>query len=118
AEDNDVNQLVATRILEKLGFEPHGVPNGREAVRAMENSDFDLVLMDVHMPDMDGLWATRQIRRLHPPRGAVPIIAMTASAMRGDREKCLESGMDDYISKPINRNELRRTLLRWLSKTR
>jgi two-component system sensor histidine kinase/response regulator len=103
AEDNIVNRKLALRLLEKFGYRAHAVANGQEAVRALEMANYDLVLMDVQMPEMDGLEAT-QIIRNHSSRVKnhdVPIIAMTAHAMQGDRERCLEAGMTDYTSKPI-----------------
>ncbi len=104
AEDNTTNQQVAFGILEKLGLRADAVANGSEAVHALETLPYDLVLMDVQMPEMDGLEATRRIR---DPESSVldhrvPIIAMTARAMQGDRESCLESGMNDYVSKPVS----------------
>jgi len=107
AEDNTVNQKVAARMLEKQGYKVVVARNGREAVAAAKNNHFDLVLMDVQMPEMDGFEATVAIRGTE--KGAarhVPIIAMTAHAMTGDRERCLEAGMDDYLCKPINRDQL------------
>jgi two-component system, sensor histidine kinase and response regulator len=101
AEDNEVNQLVAVGMLNSLGYASEVVPNGAEAVAAMERGGFDLVLMDVRMPVMDGLEATRRIRLLGGPAGGVPIIAVTANAMRGDEEACLNAGMNDYLAKPI-----------------
>jgi two-component system, sensor histidine kinase and response regulator len=101
AEDNEVNQLVAVGMLNSLGYASEVVPNGAEAVAAMEHGGFDLVLMDVRMPVMDGLEATRRIRMLGGPAGGVPIIAVTANAMRGDEEACLNAGMNDYLAKPI-----------------
>ena len=107
AEDNQVNQLVATRILEKLGHQVTAVSNGREAVSAVRSAKFDLVAMDVQMPEMDGLEATAAIRSWERTTGThIPIIAMTAHAMKGDRERCLDSGMDGYTSKPIRLKEL------------
>jgi two-component system sensor histidine kinase/response regulator len=107
AEDNVVNQKLARRLLEKQG---HGVAiagNGREAVEAIQKDAFDLVLMDVQMPEMDGFVATRTIRQSEAGTGRhLPIIAMTAHAMKGDEERCLEAGMDGYVSKPINATQL------------
>ena len=101
AEDGVVNQRVAVLMLESRGHEVTVVNNGKEAVDAFGTGAFDLILMDVQMPEMDGLEATRKIRALESGGAGVPIIAMTAHAMRGDRERCLEAGMSDYLSKPI-----------------
>jgi len=107
AEDNRVNQLVATRILEKLGHQVTVVGNGREALAAVKADKFDLIAMDVQMPEMDGLDATIAIRALEKTTGThIPIVAMTAHAMKGDRERCLAAGMDGYTSKPIRVREL------------
>jgi PAS domain S-box-containing protein len=111
AEDHQVNQLVATRILEKLGHEVTVVSSGREAVFAVQSGKFDLVAMDVQMPEMDGLEATAAIRNWERAPGThIPIVAMTAHAMKGDRERCLEAGMDGYTSKPIRVKELEQVI--------
>ncbi len=108
AEDNLVNRKFAKRLLEKMGFKVDAVKSGVEAVEVLENIEFDLILMDVQMPDMDGFEATQVIRNPNSKvtNHKIPIIALTAHAMSGDREKCLEAGMDDYISKPINLEKL------------
>jgi two-component system sensor histidine kinase/response regulator len=107
AEDNLVNQKLTVRLLEKQGHTIVVAANGREAVEAVQRQPFDLVLMDVQMPEMDGFEATAAIRQLERGTGRhLPILAMTAYAMKGDRERCLASGMDDYISKPIQPREL------------
>jgi CheY-like chemotaxis protein len=116
AEDNPVNQEVACALLEDDGLSVTVANDGREAVRAvLEGSeDFDAVLMDVQMPEMDGLAATREIRR-HRGAGDLPILAMTAHAMAHEREKCLQAGMNDHIGKPVDPDQLRATLHKWLS---
>jgi CheY-like chemotaxis protein len=111
AEDNPTNQEVAQAILEGAGVAVTIANNGEEAVQAFQSSSFDAVLMDIQMPKMNGYEATRLIRE--QPRGAsIPIIAMTAHAMKGDEEKCLEAGMDGYVSKPVNQDRLFQTLWR------
>jgi CheY-like chemotaxis protein len=107
-EDNIVNQKLAMRLLEKMGYRSDAVSNGQEAVRALEMVPYDVVLMDVQMPEMDGYEATRVIRdpQSKVRNHEVPIIAMTANAMKGDRERCIEAGMDDYIAKPIEPQKL------------
>jgi len=111
AEDNPVNQLVARRVLERLGHRVTVVNNGREALSAVQTGKFDLIAMDVQMPEMDGLDATMAIRAWESATGAhIPIIAMTAHAMRGDRERCLAAGMDAYTSKPIRVRELEQAI--------
>ena len=117
AEDNPVNQRVAQRILNKAGIEPTIVENGQLALEAVKATAFDLVLMDMQMPEMDGLEATRLIRQLDEDRNQVPIIAMTANAMQGDREQCLKAGMDDYLSKPVNARELLDKVAQYVKKT-
>ncbi len=106
AEDNLVNQVVAERILSSFGCSLVTVANGREAVAAVEHEPFDLILMDIQMPEMDGMEATRRIRSLPDERALLPIVAMTAHAMKGDRERFLAAGMDHYISKPFHKDEL------------
>ncbi len=101
ADDNSVNQLLVTTLLGKMGHRTDSVGNGAEAVAAMRQIPYDVVLMDVHMPEMDGLGATRAIRRLQGPAANVPIVALTADAMAGDRETFLAAGMNDYVAKPI-----------------
>ena len=106
-EDNPVNQLLAVRLVEKQGHSVVAVSSGRRAVETLESGHFDLVLMDVQMPEMDGIEATNVIRQKEQQRGAhIPIIAMTAHAMQGDRERCLQAGMDAYVAKPINTKDL------------
>ncbi|MHB8773217.1 MAG: response regulator [Syntrophales bacterium] len=116
AEDNITNQQVALGILKNLGLRADAVADGAEAIKALEAIPYDLVMMDVQMPVMDGLEATRQIRNPHSAvrNHAVPIIAITAHAMQGDREKYLQAGMNDYIAKPVNPQALAVTLERWL----
>jgi PAS domain S-box-containing protein len=119
AEDNPINTALAVSLLEMAGLEVTAVQNGQEAVQRFMSETYDCILMDVQMPDMDGYEAVRQIRRLEEERGGhIPIIAMTACAMDGDREKCLAAGMDDYLSKPIDRIILFNLISRYLSASR
>jgi signal transduction histidine kinase/DNA-binding response OmpR family regulator/HPt (histidine-containing phosphotransfer) domain-containing protein len=114
-EDNPVNQQVASRMLANMGHHVDLATNGAEAVEAVRTRRYDAVLMDCQMPVMDGYDATRAIRALDSTAARVPIIAMTASAMIGDAERCLDAGMDDYLPKPVHRSELTRILSRWLA---
>ena len=118
AEDNVVNQEVALGILRKLGLRADAVSDGAEAVEALRTLPYDLVLMDLQMPEMDGFEATRIIRdpRSDVRRHDIPIVAMTANAMRGDREQCLNAGMNDYVSKPVSPHALVEALKTWLPK--
>ena len=113
AEDNRINQLVARELMEAVGLTVTIAENGRQAVEKLATDDFDLVLMDIQMPQLDGYQATRLIRQQEKLR-ELPIIAMTAHAMAGDRDQCLAAGMDDHISKPIEPDVFYRTLLQWL----
>ena len=113
AEDNTVNQLVASEMLKRLGCRVDVVGNGEEAVEAVRRLPYDLVFLDCHMPDLDGFDACRQIRG-QPLDRHLPIIAMTASALQGDREKCLSAGMDDYLPKPVRLGDLQAAVDKWL----
>ncbi|MEO0802297.1 MAG: PAS domain S-box protein [Cyanobacteria bacterium J06642_2] len=113
AEDNAINQKVALRLLDRLGYGADVVANGLEALAALQRRSYDLILMDVQMPQMDGLEATRQIVCERDMALQPRIVAMTANAMQGDRERCLAAGMDDYISKPVRLEELQAALARW-----
>ena len=113
AEDNSVNQTLAVRLLEKIGYRVDVVENGLDAVDRVRRRRYDLVLMDCQMPEMDGYQATAEIRRLEADQRHTNIIAVTANAMLGDREKCLKAGMDDYLSKPIQLAQLKSVLDRW-----
>ncbi len=113
AEDNAVNAKIAINLLRKLGCSVDLASNGAEAVRALEQQSYDLVFMDCMMPELDGYAATARIRALTTPMKDVPIVALTANVMAGDRERCLTTGMNDYLSKPIQRAELKRALGRW-----
>jgi two-component system sensor histidine kinase/response regulator len=114
AEDNPVNQQLARAMLLRLGYQADVVGNGREAVESMMTVPYDLVLMDCQMPVMDGFEATRAIREREGTTRHTRIVAVTANAMEGDRERCLDVGMDDYLSKPFRAGDLQRVLDRWL----
>jgi CheY-like chemotaxis protein len=113
AEDNPVNQRLSVRLLEKLGCRTDVAGNGQEAVEMTGRSEYDLILMDCRMPEMDGFTATREIRARESGGSHVPIVAMTAHAVVGAREECLGAGMDDYITKPVSPQELERVLQKW-----
>ena len=115
AEDNAINQKLAILLLEKKGWRVTAVSDGNETLQALESGSFDLILMDVQMPKMGGFEATQAIREKETGTGAhIPIVAMTAHAMKGDKEKCLKAGMDDYVAKPINAKELYATIERMM----
>ncbi|MDA7560108.1 response regulator, partial [bacterium] len=117
-EDNAVNQKLAGKILERMGCSVDTATNGKEAVSMFADLSYNMIFMDCQMPEMDGYEATRKIRNIETAGNSsnekqVPIIAITANAMRGDREKCLEEGMDDYIAKPVDARQIGRALERW-----
>lgn len=114
AEDNKVNQMVITAMLKKHGFDFDVVANGKEVLDALHRGGYDLVLMDVQMPVMDGLAATEEIRKQSSVFSQIPIIAITANALGGDRERYLAAGMNDYIAKPIDLRELLATINRYI----
>jgi signal transduction histidine kinase/BarA-like signal transduction histidine kinase len=116
AEDNSVNQRIALQVLARAGCLVHAVETGQEALQALETAEFDVVLMDCQMPVMDGFTATKLIRGSGRPWKSIPIIAVTANAMNGDRERCLEAGMTDYLAKPIKPVQLLEMLSLWVSK--
>ena len=117
-EDNVTNQLVAQYILEEFGIQPDITANGEEAIKALETLPYDLVFMDCQMPILDGYEATKQIRDIHSKvlDSTIPIVAMTANAMQGDREKCINAGMNDFISKPVESSKILQALQNWLPK--
>jgi CheY-like chemotaxis protein len=115
-EDNNVNQMVALRMLQRIGFNADIASNGKEAVDAVETIEYDLIFMDISMPVMDGLTACSVIKSNTSLKKQPIIIAMTANAMSGDKENYLKVGMDDYISKPVNLEELRKIISKWTDK--
>ena len=117
AEDDEINREVALSLLDDTGLLIDTAENGEEAVSAAENRDYDLILMDMQMPVMDGLEATRRIRQL-PGRQHTPIIALTANAFAEDRQRCQEAGMNDFVAKPIDPNHLFEKIFHWLSQGR
>lgn len=112
-EDNPVNQKITTVILQRAGYVVDVIDSGRKALEAVARTSYDLVLMDVHMPEMDGLRAAELIRRNPGSSVSPPIVALTASAIEGDRERCLRSGMNDYIMKPVRARELVAKVEKW-----
>jgi len=116
-EDNPVNQKIVVLLLRALGLKADLAFNGLEALKALANKKYSIILMDCHMPEMDGFEATKAIRQLETSaQSRIPIIAVTALAMQGDEEKCLAAGMDDYISKPIDTQIFQAKIKRWLLK--
>jgi CheY-like chemotaxis protein len=115
AEDNPINQKVTSLMLEKIGLRADVAGNGREAVEMFDLLPYDLILMDCQMPEMNGYEATQEIRRREVPDLRVKIIAMTAEAIAGCKERCLEAGMDDFIAKPVNREQLLEALKKWVA---
>lgn len=114
ADDVPINQVVAKRMVERSGYQADVVANGREAVEAVTENSYAAVLMDCHMPELDGYEAAREIRRGEGGAAHVPIIAVTAASVGGERERCLDAGMDDYLSKPLRSHALEETLTRWI----
>ena len=114
AEDNAVNRLLVKRMFEKLGCRIDLAGNGREAVDMASQLRYDIIFMDCFMPELDGYGASRELRELEQTERRVPIIALTANAMADDRAKCIAAGMDDYLSKPVSLEEIRKTLQRWV----
>ena len=115
-DDNHINQLLAKAILDQNGFKVDLANNGHEAVEALRNAHYDCVLMDIQMPVLDGFEATKEIRELPGERKNTPIIAMTANVMDGDRERCIDAGMDDYLAKPIDAEQLFSRVSYWAGK--
>ncbi|MBS1934798.1 MAG: response regulator, partial [Bacteroidetes bacterium] len=113
-DDDPINMLLISEVLKRMGFEVIQMHSGKEALDALPHYDPVLIFMDVNMPEMDGYTTTKLMRKLPDPHGLVPIIALTADAMKGDREKCLEAGMNDYISKPFKREEIEAVLKNYM----
>jgi CheY-like chemotaxis protein len=111
AEDNPVNEKVATHTLRRLGYEVHAVANGQDAVAAWRDGRYDLILMDCQMPVLDGYEATREIRALEAGKRLIPIVALTAHAMKDDDAKCMAAGMDHHLTKPLDRERLQACLI-------
>ncbi|MGI9241007.1 MAG: response regulator, partial [Verrucomicrobiales bacterium] len=115
AEDNQINQAVAKKMVGRMGFQVDVVATGKEALEAVSGKRYDLVLMDCQMPELDGYAATEQIRLMANPTSQIPIIALTAGAMDENRERCREAGMNDFIAKPIDRPRLETIIRRWIA---
>ncbi len=115
-EDMKVNLMLITKILEKHGCKVSSAANGRLGVEAVRNNTYDIVFMDCQMPEMDGFEATKNIRELEGSEKHTVIVALTADAMTGDREKCLKAGMDDYLNKPIKPEQITKALKKWTQK--
>ncbi len=115
AEDNHINQQVTSKMLEKMGIKTDVVSNGKQALEYIAEREYDLILMDCQMPEMDGYEATRRIRDRQDTKNIIPIIAMTANAMKGDKEKCIEAGMNDYLSKPVKSEQLKKVIELWIA---
>jgi CheY-like chemotaxis protein len=109
-EDEPINMMLITEVLNKMGFEVIGANNGKHALEILPRHEPELIFMDVNMPEMDGYTATRQIRTMEEPYRSIPVIALTADAMQGDKEKCMEAGMTDYLSKPFRLEEIEAVL--------
>jgi CheY-like chemotaxis protein len=117
-EDNRINQKVLSHQLINLGYAIEVAENGAEAVAKVKTSRYDLIFMDVQMPVMDGFQATQEIRSLGEDSSSIPIVAVTANAFQSEREKCFSSGMDDYLTKPVDKDRLKEALRRWARGTR
>ena len=116
AEDNPINQKLLTHILQKNGYQPDLASNGLEVLQSVRRQKYDLIFMDVQMPEMDGYEATRQLAKRYAKKERPIIVAVTANALKGDKELCEEAGMDDYIMKPIRVDELKRVIEKFFSK--
>jgi CheY-like chemotaxis protein len=115
AEDNEINQKMTRVLLVRQGYEVQLAGNGLEAIEAVRSKKFDLIFMDVQMPEMDGLEAAQKIREMEGETRQIPIIAMTAHALQGDRQRCMDAGMDDYVSKPLDPRKVFQAIERWTS---
>ena len=114
AEDNAINRKVAMHILRKFGYNALAASNGKEVIDYLSRRNYDLILMDIQMPELDGFETTRIIRESDKAYNQIPIIAMTANAMKGDDDKCIKAGMNDYIPKPIDADTVKRKIEHWI----